>query len=84
MKNAKNEVKNFYSSKKILNPKSIEKYVENKEKDKDKIENNIINQKNNSIINNDKFKELVKQEIPISHNDVQKIEIYGDGNCLYR
>ena len=83
-KEAKNEEKKVFSSKKILNPKSIEKYVENKEKDKEKIEKIIINQKNNSVINNDKFKEIVKQQIPISHNDVQKIEIDGDGNCLYR
>ena len=81
LKEIKNEEKIVFSSKKILNPKSIEKYVENKEKDKEKIE---INQNNNSIINNDKFKEIVKQQIPISHNLVQKIEIEGDGNCLYR
>ena len=37
-KEAKNEEKKVFSSKKILNPKSIEKYVENKEKDKEKIE----------------------------------------------
>ena len=81
MKEIKNEEKIVFSSKKILNPKSIEKNVENKEKDKEKIK---INQNNNSIINNDKFKEIVKQQIPISHNLVQKIEIEGDGNCLYR
>ena len=38
----------------------------------------------NIIYNNDGFKELVKNPIPINQDDIQKIKILGDGNCLYR
>ena len=38
----------------------------------------------NQINVNARFKETVKNPTPISEDDVQKIKILGDGNCLYR
>ena len=50
--------------------------------------NDLHNKLNESIKeepkNNDRFKEIVKQPININKKEIQKIEIFGDGNCLYR
>ena len=57
------------TNKKIIKDDSVHEKI--------KIEDNPINV-------NARFKEIVKNPTPISKDDVQKIKILGDGNCLYR
>ena len=74
--NIKNiEINKVKSEKKEENSNYIENFDEKKEENVENI---------NLIINNNRFQELVKQPLPLNKKDVQRVEVMGDGNCLYR
>ena len=64
--------------------KRIQKSMNQKKSRLNKQNISNLKNKNNNVINNDKFKNAENKPVPINKDEIQTIKIMGDGNCFYR